>query len=520
MPNFISDNYNQDTMMVVNFLEQISLDPFALTVHHLIETRIDLSPFFAKYKNDEGKGGRKAYSPAVLLKLVLCAYSKGIRSSRDIQWHCEHNAIFNALACGRVPHFTSIAGFVSDQPEAIADVFEQVLMVCDEEGLLGHELLAIDGCKMRSNASKEHSGTFKELERKRSKIRQRINECMKEHQHLDKRKPREKERKEQLEKTLASLDKHFEKIDQFLKTAAPRMGQGRKPKEVKSNITDNESAKMTTSKGTIQGYNGIATVDKEHQIIVDAQAFGEGSEHHTLQPVLTAVKDRYARLGISKDIYAEEIIVTADTGFSNEKNNVYIKEAQINAYIPDNQFRLRDKRFKDQKDTYGKRHRDTAKGQRSVIPASEFTFNPKKKTCICPAGNTMWLHNESVPVKGKIKLAFEGNLTDCRHCELKHQCMRNPASADTREGHGRQVSFTMSNGRTATDWMKRRVDSTEGKHIYSHRMSTVEPVFANIGTNKRLNRFSLRGKTKVQGQWQLYCMVHNIEKIMRYGAIT
>ena len=64
------------------------------------------------------------------------------------------------------------------------------------------------------------------------------------------------------------------------------MGQGKKPKEVKSNITDNESAKMTTRKGTIQGYTGVAAVDNKHQVIVDAQAFGEGQEHHVLQPVL------------------------------------------------------------------------------------------------------------------------------------------------------------------------------------------------------------------------------------------
>jgi hypothetical protein len=67
--------------------------------------------------------------------------------------------------------------------------------------------------------------------------------------------------------------------------------------------------------------------------------------------------------------------------------------------------------------------------------------------------------------------------------------------------------------------MKQRIDSDKGKQIYSHRMSVVEPVFGNIGTNKRLCRFSLRGKKKVQGQWQLYCMVHNIEKIANYGTI-
>jgi len=68
--------------------------------------------------------------------------------------------------------------------------------------------------------------------------------------------------------------------------------------------------------------------------------------------------------------------------------------------------------------------------------------------------------------------------------------------------------------------MKHRIDSDEGKLVYSHRMSVVEPVFANIGTNKKLNRSSLRGKEKVQGQWRLYCLVHNIEKLANYGGLA
>ena len=98
--------------------------------------------------------------------------------------------------------------------------------------------------------------------------------------------------------------------------------------------------------------------------------------------------------------------------------------------------------------------------------------------------------------------------------------MHNPASADHRHGAGRQVSFGLGKANkkpSYTDWMKQRVDSDIGKQIYSHRMSVVEPVFANIGTNKGLDRFGLRGKGKVQGQWQLYCTIHNIEKLMRYG---
>lgn len=64
-----------------------------------------------------------------------------------------------------------------------------------------------------------------------------------------------------------------------------------------------------------------------------------------------------------------------------------------------------------------------------------------------------------------------------------------------------------------------RVDSDFGKMVYSHRMSTVEPVFANIGSNKGLKRFSLCGKIKVQGQRQLFCMIHNIEKLVNYGDL-
>ncbi len=86
---------------------------------------------------------------------------------------------------------------------------------------------------------------------------------------------------------------------------------------MKSNLTDNESAKMTTRKGTIQGYNGVATVDKKHQIIIDALAFGEGQEHQTLHLVMRTVEARFKKLGMAENIYQKGTIVTADIGFAN-----------------------------------------------------------------------------------------------------------------------------------------------------------------------------------------------------------
>lgn len=72
----------------------------------------------------------------------------------------------------------------------------------------------------------------------------------------------------------------------------------------------------------------------------------------------------------------------------------------------------------------------------------------------------------------------------------------------------------------ATELMKRAIDSARGRSIYSQRLATVEPVFANLRHNKRLDRFTVRGKEKVGTQWRLYCMVHNIEKLARNGYST
>jgi transposase len=521
MPNFIPYDYNQSSMVVINYLDQLQPGTFEHAIHHLIDNHLDLSVFYPKYKNENG--GRAAYDPAVLLKIILFAYSKGIKSSREIEWCCNTNIIFKALSCDTVPHYTTIADFVSDSPNEIETLFEQILLICHEQGLLGNELFAIDGCKLPSDASKEWSGTFKELEQKRDKIQRQIKHHLREHQKLDKSETRDDARTKRTEKTIDTLNKASEKIDQFLKSNRPRMGQGKRQQEVKSNITDNESAKMTTSKGTIQGYNGLAAVDKKHQVIVDAQAFGEGQEHHTLQPITEAIKDRFKRLEISENIYATGTIVTADTGFANEANMQYLHDSNINGFIPDNQFRSRDPKFAEQKSKYGKRHQNAKKRKQSAIfEASDFSFDPETQTCICPAGNSLSLRSERKDGQGNLKVFFEGRLLQCRHCDKKRQCMRNPTAANHNKGKGRQVSFILEANQTSqyTDWMKHRVDSDEGKLIYSHRMSVVEPVFGNMESNKGLDEFTLRGKTKVQAQWRIYCMVHNIEKIMNYGDVA
>lgn len=261
----------------------------------------------------------------------MFAYSKGIHSSRNMQWCCEANIIFNAVSCETVPRFTTLESFVSRHADEIEALFEKVLLACYELGLLGSGLFAIDGCKISSDVSKEWSGTIKELGENQEKLRGMIPHHLLEHYACDEAETEaDLDRDIQRATMILSLDAAMNKVDRFLKAHSPRMGQGKRIKEVKSNLTDNESAKMTTIKGTIQGYNGVATVDKTHQIIIDAQAFGEGQEHHTLQPALENVEARFKKLGIAENIYQKCTVVTADTGFANEANMEYLYEQQSN----------------------------------------------------------------------------------------------------------------------------------------------------------------------------------------------
>ena len=117
-------------MVVINYQDQLQPGTFEHALHYLIDQKLDLSVFDPRFSNDDT--GRPAYDPAILLKIILFAYSKGITSSREIEWCCHTNIIFKALSCDTVPHFTTIAHFISHRPEDIESVFEQVLLVCYE----------------------------------------------------------------------------------------------------------------------------------------------------------------------------------------------------------------------------------------------------------------------------------------------------------------------------------------------------------------------------------------------------
>ena len=513
MARYKEYSYSQGKFIPIHFSKQILPGTFEYTLNYLIDNELDLSIFDKKYKNDDT--GAPAYDPAILLKIVLYGYSKGIVSSRKIAQCCRENIIFMSLSADTRPHFTTIAEFISRMDKEIVQLFRDILLICDDQGLIGKEMFAIDGCKLPSNASKEWSGTKADFEKKAAKMETAISGILKRHRENDLAKT-DKEIIAKEEKYIKKLRKRMKKIQEWLSKNDNKIGKSGKP--IKSNITDNDSAKMKTSKGVIQGYDGVTAVDGKHQVIVHAEAFGQAQEHDLLKPMVEGVRDNFESICNKEDVFKDAKLL-ADSGFHTEQNMKMLFSEEIDAYVADTQFRKRDPRFADA-GRYKKRHRKERairEGRRNLFSTKDFTFPEDLSHCICPAGKRLYRSGGNAVSKGGFRsVRFKGPKSACVHCKLRSQCLRHPERTEIR-----QVAYfigrTEKGKNTFTERMKRKIDSVAGRALYAIRLAIGEPPFANIRSALRLDRFNLRGKRKVNVQWNLFCIVHNMKKIQRYG---
>ena len=492
----------QPRLIAVDLARQLLPGTFEHALHHLVEHELDLSHFDARFRNDET--GAPAYPPAVLLQVVLFAYSRGIVSSRAMERACQEHVTFMALCADQAPHFTTIARFISTRAADIAKVFAGVLAVCDAEGLIGREMFAIDGVKLPSHASKQRSGTRDEFERQATKLEATAQTMLERHRATDTA-PTEPSLAAKTSERVARLERDAQHMRAWLE-AHPDERRGPSGNIRQSNRTDNESAKMATSKGVIQGYTGVATVDAAHQIIIDAQAHGTGSETEVLLPVVTAIQEQLR----------PDTMVTADAGYHSEANLQQLAQHGIHALIADPPMRKRDERFATQAAHHtapDPLHNKTAEpvATAGFLP-SVFTYDADERTCVCPAGKSLYRKGQTRVVNGYISEQFRGAKRDCGPCPLRAQCLRTPDTTPVRNvafGRGRVDREGVSH----TEQMRERIDTDEGRAPYAQRFATVEPVFGNIRYNKGLDRFTLRGRATVDAQWKLYCLVHNIEKL-------
>ena len=496
MAKFKRYDYSQKVLIPVFLEEQLVPGTLEFAIHTLIETRMDMSVFEGKYKNDAT--GRSAYDPKILLKVVLLGYSRGLISSRQIERACCENVTFMALSGNQRPDHSTIAAFVSSMKDQILPLFCDILLVCEQENLLGGSFFALDGLKLPANASKDCSGTIADLKNKKDKIQQRVKRLLEDQIDADKDDHDDFDGPPKREQQIDKLKKQAERIEKWLKENDAKTGSG--GRELKSNLTDNDSAMMLTSHGTIQGYNGQALVDDKHQIIVHAQAFGSGQDAKHLEPMVDGAKDNLQKIGQSADYFKGKIF-TADTNYHNQSNLKKCHDEQLDAFIPDLKFRNRDSRFATRPRNKPK------KGKKFVL--KDFKHNQQKDHYICPNGKILKLNVKKHIRDHNIYRRYMADEKDCRICSLKPRCFYRKNT--------KRRSLDVPIGAAKTNFskaMQNKVDSDRGRKIYPQRFAVVEPVFANIKTQKRLDRFTLRGKIKVNIQWMLYCMVHNIEKCM------
>src|SRR5512147_1121064 len=183
MARYKTYDYRQRVLLPVSLEDQLLPGTLESAIPTLVETRLDMAIFHGTYPNDET--GRAASDPKILLKVGLLAYSRGLISSRKIEQACRENVVFIALACGQQPDHSTIATFVSSMKDEILPLFRDVLLVCEEMNLLGGTMFALDGCKLPSNASKELSGTFTELQKKKQKIEAQVAQLLAEQIQTD-----------------------------------------------------------------------------------------------------------------------------------------------------------------------------------------------------------------------------------------------------------------------------------------------------------------------------------------------
>ena len=203
---------------------------------------------------------------------------------------------------------------------------------------------------------------------------------------------------------------------------------------------------------------------------------------------------------MGKDYFKGKIF-TADTSYHCDKNLEKCQEEDLDAYIPDYLFR----------------RRNPLQDQKKVRLAKKFLledFRYRKDTdvYICPNGKNLTLFAKRSVRDRNIYKVYKADNKDCAYCPLRSECLNLGSSKS------RNLNVPIGSLHTnLTKKMAKKIDSKLGRQIYPRRFAVVEPVFANIRVQKRLDRFTYRGKTKVTIQWLLYCIVHNMEKIANFG---
>jgi len=466
----------QGLLLPPSLEEFIPDDHEARIVNEVVDV-MDLSPLFAKYEG----GGAPAYHPAMMLKVIIYAYSRDIYSSRSIAQELKTDTAFMFLSGLQSPDFRTICLFRAEHADVLPNLFVEVVRLCASLGMIGLGHVAFDGTKLKANASvkqtRDREGLEKEIERIKEQMRQMIESST---------------RIDELEDLIhpdgdgSEIAAELRKKEYRLKKLQEAMEVLGREKLEKVNVTEPGSRLMKDRWGVIQpSHNGQIAVDDKDQVIVAADVSQNATDHADFKPMVEQVERNLGSL-------PEE--GSADAGYSSYDNLEFAERKKLDMYMPDNFLEALDGKEEGEK-RYHK---------------SNFRYDEVRDTYICPGGKELKRWAEQKREEKPPLIVYRGE--SCRECLVRERFTRGETRTVSRDGR-----------EPLLEAMRQKLRSEVGKRIYAKRGYTVEPVFGDIKWNGRKPSMDLRGSVKVRGEFSLLCLVHNVKKIVKRvldGTVT
>jgi transposase len=432
---------------------------------------LDLRELYGRYSDL----GSSAYHPQMMLKVLFHGYAMGERSSRVIAHRLRSDVAYMYLSALQQPDFRTINRFRKGNVDLLRGFFVQIVGLCVELGMVSIGTIAIDGTKLKANASYRRTKRGKELDEEMKEIDKQIESMLRESEEVDQREDELMGEDEGLYEVPDEL-KDKQRLRERLRGAKEKILK-RGSKEI--NLTDEEATTMLhLGYRADPSYNGQIAVEESHGVIVAATLSNNPADYEALEELVRQTKEN------TGDKPSE---VLGDSGFSSYENLEYLEEEEIEGYIPDQ----------------GMESIRKGTCQHPEFHKSGFKYDEGGDHFHCPMGKPLSFRGLQKR-EGKPDLRIYRCL-DCLGCERKSECTK----ADYR-------TISLDSRESLMQKMRDRLESEEGRAKYGKRKWMVEPVFGDMKQNRNYRGLLLRGKLKAMGEFLMMCIAHNVRKIARY----
>jgi transposase len=414
--------------------------------------------------------GQKSYHPKLLLKLLFYGYAIGIRSGRKIAAACESDVAFMYLSCMYKPDFRTINDFRKDNIEFVEQLFIEVIKLCTKMKMVTIGTLVIDSTKLRANASHRRTKTKEQYEQWLSNIEKQVKEIMTQADVTDKEEDEKygDNRGDEIPKEIDTKEKLRRKIKEAIKQM--------KEEDDKINLTDND-AKVVRSGGSLRTSYNCQTSSTANGIIVSAYVTNAASDREHLLPVIQQAENNTQQ---------KSETILADSGYASYDNYEQLTQLNKTILIPDQEKETENRKASD--NPYHRNH---------------FTYDKNSDKFTCPQNKELIFYTNCNNTANKqIVRIYQG--IECSSCKSKPLCTK---------GKARQIHVEKREPIRAV--IRQLLDSEEGRQFYKLRQQIIEPIFGNIKHNLQYTMLHLRSLRKVNTEWQLICLTHNIKQIWK-----